>query len=254
MLEIIGLILIMLMVVHTVVTARKGGKTVFMGRSEKIDFDKDITTVPPMPLSAATCSHNWDTIDDKMLDMPHEKKHMLVLQCRICGMLDKTVVVTSMAPKPLPPPPCSHNWMAVTDNTLDVAHEKKVVVILTCQNCGAIDKTVETTSNPPVVPQQPLSKSECRHKWEVEKKVLLDSAYEQMLESIKVKTSNYGSSKKVDPNKELGLDLNESLPWMFKKTYIQIMKCALCGEINKTIASNISDKDIENEEVDNKDE
>jgi hypothetical protein len=242
MLEIIGLILIALVVVHLVVSARRSGKTVFMGKSEKIDFDKDITTIPPLPLAAATCSHNWDVVDDKMLEMPHEKKHVLVLQCRTCGTLDKTMAVTSAPPKPLPPPPppaCSHNWVAATDSTLDVAHEKKIVVILTCQNCGAIDKTVETTSKPPAVPQQPLPKSECRHKWEAEKRVVLDSAYEQMLESIKVKTNNYGNSKKVDPDKELDLDLNKAPTWMFKKTYVQIMKCTLCGEVNKTIASNI---------------
>jgi hypothetical protein len=151
------------------------------------------------------------------------------------------MAVTSTAPKPLPPsppPPCSHNWVAVTDNTLDIAHEKKIVVILTCQNCGAIDKTVETTSKP----QQPVPKSECRHKWEVEKRVLLDSAYEQMLESIKVKTNNYGNSKKVDPNKELDLDLNKCPKWMFRKTCVQIMTCNLCGEVNKTVASNLDNE------------
>jgi hypothetical protein len=244
MLEIIGLILIALVVVHLVVSARKGGKTVFMGKSESIDFNKDITTMVPLPLAAATCSHNWDIIDDKMLDMPHEKKHVLVLQCRICGSLDKTMAVTSAPPKPLPPPPpppCSHNWVANTDSTLDVAHEKKIVVILTCQNCGAIDKTVETTSKPPVAAQPPQPKSECRHKWEAEKRVVLDSAYEQMLESIKVCLDHYGNFKKVDPNKELDLDPNKAPTWMFKKTYIQIMKCSLCGEINKTIASNFEE-------------
>lgn len=246
MLEIIGLILIVLVVVHLVIS-RRGGKTVFMGKSEKIDFNQDITTMVPLPLAAATCSHNWDVVDDKMLEMPHEKKHVLVLQCRTCGTLDKTMAVTSAAPKPLPPPACNHNWVSITDNTLDVAHEKKIVVILTCQNCGAIDKTVETTSKPPTVPQSLVPKSECRHKWEVEKRVLLDSAYEQMLESIKVKTNNYGNSKKVDPNKELDLDLNEAVPWMFKKTYVCVRVCTLCGELDKTIASNISDKDIEKE-------
>lgn len=247
MLEIIGLILIVLVIAHLVVSARRGGKTVFMGKSESIDFNKDITTMVPLPLAAATCSHNWDIIDDKMLDMPHEKKHVLVLQCHTCGALDKTMAVTSAAPKPLPPPACSHNWVAATESTLDVAHEKKIVVILTCQNCGAIDKTVETTSKPPVVAQQPVPKSECRHKWETEKRVLLDSAYEQMLESIKVKTNNYGNSKKVDPNKELDLDLNKSPTWMFRKTYVCVRLCTLCGELDKTIASNFEEGEEPNE-------
>ena len=238
MLEIIGLILIVLMIVHLLVSVKRSGKTVFMGKSEKIDFNQDITTMAPLPLAAATCSHSWDIIDDKVLDMPHEKKHVLVLQCHTCGALDKTMAVTSEAPKTLPQP-CSHNWVAVTDSTLDVAHEKKIVVILTCQNCGAIDKTVETTSKPPLSPQ---SKSECRHKWEAEKRVLLESAYEQMLESIKVK-GNYGNAKKVDPNKELDLDLNKSPTWMFKKTYICVRVCTLCGELDKTIASNFEEGD-----------
>jgi hypothetical protein len=248
MLEVIGLILIVLVILHLVVSVRKsGGKTVFMGKSESIDLNKDITTMIPLPLAAATCSHNWDIIDDKMLDMPHEKKHVLVLQCHTCGALDKTMAVTSAAPKPLPPPPCNHNWIANTDSTLDVAHEKKIVVILTCQNCGAIDKTVETTSKPPVIVQPPQPKSECRHNWEAEKRVLLDSAYEQMLESIKVKTNNYGNAKKVDPNKELDLDLNKAPTWMFKKTYVCVRVCTVCGELDKTIASNFEEGEEPNE-------
>src|SRR5271154_4409471 len=104
-LEVIGLMLVALLVVLIFTVASKSGKTTFMGNSALIDFNKDITTVPPIPISAPMCSHHWDTIDDKMLDMPHEKKHVLVLQCRTCGLLDKTSVVTSTAPKPLPPPP-----------------------------------------------------------------------------------------------------------------------------------------------------
>jgi hypothetical protein len=251
MLEIIGSVATVLLIILIVVSLKKSGKIVFMGRSEKIDFEKDITTIPPIPISAATCSHSWDIVDDKLLEMPHEKKHVLVLQCRTCGMLDKTMAVTSTAPKPLPPPPlppCNHSWVAVTDNTLDVAHEKKIVVILTCKNCGAIEKTVETTSKAPPPPQVPLPKAECRHKWEVEKRVLLDSAYEQMLESIKVKTSSYSSAKKVDPSKELDLDLNKAPTWMFQKTYVCIRVCTLCGEIDKTIASNF-DKEENEEEI-----
>lgn len=242
MLEIFGGVAVLLLIALILVSAKKSGKVVFMGRSEKIDFEKDITTIPPIPISSATCSHSWDVLDDKMLEMSHEKKHVLILQCRTCGMLDKTLAVTSTAPKPLPPPPCSHSWVVTTDNTLDVAHEQKVVVILTCKNCGSIDKTVETTSK---APQMPVPKAECRHKWEVEKRVLLDSAYEQMLESIKVKSSAYSNTKKVDPAKELDLDLNKAPTWMFKKTYVCVRVCTLCGEIDKTIASNFEADDEE---------
>lgn len=219
----------------------KPGKTVYMGTTKEVDFSKDLTTATPIPLHSATCSHTWDTLDDKTLEMPHEKKHLLVLQCHTCGILDKTTVITSPAPPipPVVPTPCKHNWDAVVNSTLDVEHEKKVVAILTCKLCGKLDKTVEVTSK---APEPVLTKDQCRHKWNVEKKILIDSAYEQMLESIKVKTNNYSNTKKIDPNKALDLELQFAPPWMFRKTLVQIMVCSACGEVSKTIASNMGEE------------
>ena len=224
----------------------KSAKTVYMGNPKEIDLSKDITTMHPLPFQAATCAHNWDVVDDKMLELPHEKKHVLVLQCRTCGTLDKTVAITSPAPKVTPPPPppptpCHHNWETVVNTTLDAGHEQKIIAILTCKLCGKIDKTTEVTSPappPPAPPPVPLSPDTCCHKWDVDKKVLLESPYEQMLESIKVRKDNYSSAKKIDPNKALELDLQKAPQWMFQKTYVQILKCTKCGKLDKIIASN----------------
>jgi hypothetical protein len=224
----------------------KTAKTVYMGSSKEVDFNKDITTVHPLPLQSATCAHSWEVMDDKTLEMAHEKKHLLVLQCKTCGVLDKTSIITSPAPKVTPPPPppatpCHHNWETVVNTTLDAGHEQKVIAILTCKLCGKIDKTTEVTSPappPPPLPPVPLSPDTCCHKWDIDKKVLLESPYEQMLESIKVRKDSYSSAKKIDPNKALDLDLQKAPQWMFKKTYVCVRTCTKCGKLDKTIASN----------------
>jgi hypothetical protein len=97
--------------------------------------------------------------------------------------------------------------------------------------CGEVNKTVETTSKPAAG-----GKSECRHRWETEKKVELLSAYEQMLKSISVKDS-YGKLK-VKTDDKLSLNLDKAPAWMFKKTYVSLRICSACGEIDKTITSN----------------
>ncbi len=225
--------------------ARKPQAT-YLGGMKEFDPNKDVTTVVPMTLGAATCTHSWTPIVDRVLEMPHEKKQILVLECRNCGMVDKTVQATStmppprlvIPPKPLPPPPCKHDWTTQQLQNLDMPHEKKFVHIMVCKNCGAVDKTTEVTTPVPPPPNPPWTKDQCKHKWDVEKRVLIDSAYEQMLESIKVKASQYGTGKKVDPNKQLDLELDTAPAWMFKKTYISVRTCTVCGEIDKTIASN----------------
>jgi hypothetical protein len=221
----------------------KSAKTVYMGNPKEVELTKDVTTIHPLPFLAATCAHNWDVVDDKMLDLPHEKKHVLVLQCRTCGTLDKTVAVTSPAPKvtpppPVPPTPCHHNWETVVNTTLDAGHEQKIIAILTCKLCGKIDKTTEVTSPAPPPLPAPFSVDQCCHKWDVDKKVLLESPYEQMLESIKVRKDNYSGAKKIDPNKALELDLQKAPPWLFHKTYVCVRTCTKCGKLDKTVVSN----------------
>lgn len=222
---------------------RKNSNT-YLGQIKEYQPEKEVTTVLPLPIQAATCDHDWDKIVDKTLEMPHEKKAIIVLQCTKCGTIDKTVQVTS--PKPHEDPkPCAHEWDTVVNEQLDAPHEKRLVCILTCKKCGLVDKTTEVTSKPP--PAAP-SRSECRHKWEKEKIVVLDSAYEQMLKSISHKEA-YSRTAKVDPQKKLDLDLNDCEPWMFRKSYISIRTCPLCGEIDKTIAHNFDDEESEEEQA-----
>lgn len=232
MIEFIAFLQIVVVIVLIVFMVRRTNKTVYLGALKEIDPSKEITTLTPVSVHAATCMHTWEVLTDKMLEMPHEKKYVLVLQCRGCGLIDKTVQNTSTAPPPAKPLPCKHEWLTEQYQNLDMPHEKKLVLVLKCKNCGALDKTIEVTS------PAPLGKEQCRHKWDIEKRVLIESAYEQMLESIKVKVNSYSSTKKIDPNKELDLDLNEAPAWMFKKAYVSIRTCSLCGEVDKTIASN----------------
>lgn len=205
-------------------------KTVNMG---VFTPEEDCTTVIPVPIHASTCDHKWDIIADHILDAEHEKKAVTILSCQHCGLIDKTVQVTSPPPPAQPEPlePCKHDWQVQIEQALEVAHEQKVVIVLTCRNCGQIDKTVETTSRPS------YTRSECHHVWETEKKVELLSAYEQMLKSISVQHS-YNSKAKVDPSAKLDLELNDAPAWMFRKTYVSLRICEKCGEIDKTISSN----------------
>lgn len=243
-----GIIHVSLLVVLIHLMANKH-KTTYLGMSKEFDPNKDVTTIMPLPLSAATCTHSWVPIVDRVLEMPHEKKQILVIECRNCGMVDKTVQTTSALPPPpkaLPPPPCKHDWSCVQYSNLEMPHEKRFILIQTCKNCGALDKTTEVTSP---VPATLWTKEQCKHKWDIENRVLIDSAYEQMLESIKIRKNNYSSAKTIDPNKALDLELNTAPAWMFRKTYVSIRTCETCGEVDKTIASNFdgaAPEEIEN--------
>lgn len=226
-----GFVLLFMIAILVVITAKKSGKTVYMGTQKELDAKAEITTICPIPLQAATCHHDWDAITDKTLDMPHEKKQILVLQCRNCGMLDKTIATTSPV-KAESPKPCQHTWEVQHNQSLEMSHEKKVVVLMTCKLCGKIDKTVETTG-------KFSPKSECRHKWVNDEKVVLESAYEQMLKSISKSPQGY----QKNPEKKLDLDLGEAPKWMFKKCYICLKTCSVCGEVNKTVAYNFEENE-----------
>jgi Zn ribbon nucleic-acid-binding protein len=228
---------------------KKQGRVVYLSTAKKLDPDEEVTTITPLSVHAATCVHKWDVLSEKTIEMNHEKRFVCILTCPHCGALDKTMQVTSKAPPPAPKTPCSHEWLTEVSQNLEMPHEKKLVLVLKCKNCGVLDKTTEVTSP---IPAPAWTKEQCRHKWEVEKRVLIDSAYEQMLESIKVKTNNYSSAKKIDPNKELDLDLNNAPAWMFQKRYVSIRTCSVCGEVDKTIASNF-DAEEENAEQENTD-
>ncbi len=224
----------------TLFAQMKRTKTTYLGAAKEFKIDKDITTVLPLSIHAATCSHDWEVVSEQILELPHQKKSVLVLSCRRCGTLDKTVQMTNPEPK-YEPEPCSHEWDTAINESLELAHEKKLIVILTCRKCGVVDKTTETTS------KSPWTKDQCQHKWETEKRVVLDSAYEQMLKSITAKEA-YGKTK-VDQNKKIELDLDTAPSWMFKKTYISVKVCKVCGEVDKTVAANFDAVDQEEVEA-----
>ena len=133
---------------------------------QQVNPEADITTILPISAHSAICDHDWEVMAERVLEMPHEKKSVLVMACRRCGIVDKTVQSTS------PPPPC---------------------------------------------------KTDCHHKWETEKKITLESAYEQILKS---------------DDKRIEIDLSEAQPWMFRKSYVSIRICSVCGELDKVITSN----------------
>lgn len=213
------------------------------------NYDNTIqtTTKLPIPVFAAECHHNWSVVDKAVLDMPHEQKYVMTMKCDMCGVIDKTVEVTSKQPPPSPPPPappCKHEWETVERTKLGTETEYKVVVLLKCVKCGELDKTVESIKIPaPPAPEPP--RSECRHKWVTEKTASLDSAYEQMVKGLKAKgggNTYYGSGSNRTKDKEekkLELDLDNAPKWMFAKTYVNIRTCSLCGEVDKTITSNL---------------
>lgn len=237
--EILIVIFLVAVLVAFIVVMRKLGqqKPTYLAQPQQFSPQADVTTVLPVPIHSATCDHDWETMTDQTLEMPHEKKMVLVMTCRRCGAIDKTVQITSPAPPeppPLPTPPCLHDWQIVVEQNLEVDHEKKVIVVMTCRRCGEIDKTTETTSK---APAREWCKAECRHKWETEKKITLDSAYEQMLKSISSK-EQYARTPKVDTKQKLDLDLNEAPPWMFRKSYVCVRVCSVCGELDKVITSN----------------
>jgi hypothetical protein len=150
-------------------------------------------------------------------------------------LYDSTRDVTTNMPIPLAAATCQHRWDVLKEEKLSSPYEQKSFVILQCQHCGLLDKTCQSTSPPPKPVPLPQAKGECRHKWEKEQKVVLESAYEQMLKSISVKQYGHYS---VKPEKKLDLDLDTAPKWMFRKCYICVRECTLCGEIYQTIAYN----------------
>ena len=121
-----------------------------------------------------------------------------------------------------PPPPCHHVWGVLKEERLTGAGETKLVCILHCENCGALDKTVESVKNP-------VPRSECMHAWQTQKTKELESAFEQVQEA----RTNC---------KEMAEDPQ---PWMFRKSYVITRICARCGELNTVVASNFDMADAE---------
>ena len=112
---------------------------------------------------------------------------------------------------------CHHEWGVLKEEKLQNEREQMTILILQCKYCGNLDKTVESVSLPdPPKPTEP--RSECRHHWEKQKSVELESAYEQMK----------GNSESCESFQ----------PWMFRKTVIIQRICSRCGEISTIESSN----------------
>lgn len=145
---------------------------------------------------------------------------------------------------------CVHRWEVVKDETLDVGHQKKMVVILRCPECGLLHETVEATDPAPKVDPP---RSECRHEWTVDKAVEIDSAYEQMHESLRILSSVKGQGQPGSQMRErweqamkkaegqVLPDPNRTPAWVFRKEYVQVRTCRKCGEVKVVQASNLPD-------------
>lgn len=139
--------------------------------------------------------------------------------------LDLKAECTTVLPLPVGAELCQHSMTVVVNQTISAPHEEKNVIVLQCTKCGAIDKTVTSTSKPPPpppLPPQPVS--ECRHNWVKEKAVNLDSAFEQMEDVLKSQFKN--------------TDVHSLPSWMFKKTTCISRLCTSCGAIDRVVVSN----------------
>lgn len=207
-------------------------KTTYLGGMSKFPIDEDCTTVIPMPLHAATCDHNWEISVDETIEMSHQIKKIIIMTCSKCGLIDKTIQATDKAPSK-PKEPCEHDWQVIKDEKLEMPHEQKLILIMSCKKCGEIHESISTTSK---APEKAPSRADCLHKWVDEKKVTMDSAYEQMLKST-YSSNSYGR-KKADPEKKLDFDHNNAPAWMFRKSYLVQRVCQKCGEVHAIVASN----------------
>ena len=116
---------------------------------------------------------------------------------------------------------CQHHWIIIKDEKLANSVEQKLITILQCEMCGSLDKTIEHIA--PITPVVP--KSECRHVWEKQKSVVLESPYEQLAEN--------------NPHGFVPPPGSSNQPWFFRKTYVSQRICPKCGAIDTIQASNI---------------
>jgi hypothetical protein len=90
----------------------------------------DGTTTLPPSMAATTCSHQWEVVKDEVLKNDHHQKMITILQCHLCGTLDKTIEnIDYEAPKPPTPPPlprseCRHDWENKKSVEIDSPYEQ----------------------------------------------------------------------------------------------------------------------------------
>ena len=82
------------------------------------------TTTTPISLAAATCSHQWEVVKDERLDNGQQRKMITILQCPLCGTLDKTIESVNYIKPTEPRSECRHEWESKRSVTLDSAYEQ----------------------------------------------------------------------------------------------------------------------------------
>ncbi len=172
--------------------------------------------------------------------------------------MDPKAECNTVLPLPMGAEMCAHKMEVVTEKVIHAPHEERVVIVLQCIKCGAVDKTIAVTSEPPKPPppppRPPEPRSECRHDWEKEKTVTLNSAFEQMEDFLKLNgkskkpastpaVSRYGSNSKKTgseepPPESVFFDPANAPAWMFQKKCIKERVCKKCGEIDRVVTSN----------------
>ena len=112
---------------------------------------------------------------------------------------------TTFLPLPIEARMCTHDWTTVTDEVLETDFEKKKVVIMSCHNCGVIDKTIEVVC------------SKCKHEWKREHEIELVSPYDQ----LNMDARNYFANMDIQ---------NSAMHW-FQQKVLLVFTCEHCGEI-----------------------
>jgi RNase P subunit RPR2 len=102
---------------------KKGG-TVLLPVT-RMDVKAECNTVLPVPIGAEMCHHSMEVITNQVLRTTHEEKCVIVLQCIKCGVIDKTIAVTSPVPRTEPTrAECRHAWVKEKTITLQSAFEQ----------------------------------------------------------------------------------------------------------------------------------
>jgi hypothetical protein len=67
------------------------------------------------------CHHEWDTIKEERMQNANEQQFLLILQCKYCGILDKTLQTLK---SPESKSECRHSWERQKGTVLDSAYEQ----------------------------------------------------------------------------------------------------------------------------------
>lgn len=167
----------------------------------KMDPKAECNTVLPLPLGSEMCNHTMDVITKEVIRAPHEERAIVILQCTKCGVMDKTIAVTSPPPKPPPEPPppkseCRHNWVKEKTVTLDSAFEqmedflkqnafKKIVVNKNGKKGEEVEKVIFDAASAP--------------SWMFQKKCLKERICSKCGDIDRVLSSNF----EVEENEEI---------------------------------------------------